>query len=114
MLTEEARKKWLKEVEKLFEIRYNDPYFKSYLDEYKRMQKDLGGVGSPEPPMDYNIEELLKELGDRQITVRHVVDGFLEYILESDMYHGVVFPTDVGSLMDCLVYFLYTIQHNER
>lgn len=106
-----TKKTWLQEVYKLFEIRYNDPYFKTYLDEYKRLQEDLGGdAGFPEPPMSYNIEELLEELGDRQVTARQVVGTFLEYILESDMYSGIVFPTDVGILMDCLVYFLYTLQ----
>ncbi len=105
---------WLEEVKELFEARYNDPYFKTYLDEYRRLQKDLGGVGSPEPPIDYGIEKMLKEHGDLQVTVREVVDAFLEYILESDMQHGIVFPTDVGVLVDCLVYFIYTVEHRSK
>jgi len=97
----EAIKRDLKHVQSIFEERYRDPYFATYLKEYQRLQDDLGGVGSPKPPLNIaDLSKALDTIGTKTITVADVIESFAEYILESDMFFGAVFPTDIGFLMD--------------
>jgi len=107
ILVFEAIKKDLKHVQRIFGDRYKDPYFATYLKEYRKLQDELGGVGSPEPPLNITgLSKALDTIGAKSVTIAEVIDSFLEYILESDMAFGAVFPTDIGFLMDCLLYIV--------
>lgn len=106
---EEIRKD-LSEVTKLLQIRLKDPYFAGLIREWQKIQTDMDLNRQSYDVPELVADELQGRL-DETVTLRQVVEKFIEYILESDM-QGITVPTDILALLDSIGYLIITTKED--
>lgn len=100
----------LKLVENDYATRMKDPFFKGIIEEFNKITREL---------RDYELGERLdtkslrEELQRASKETRHIASIVLEYILEADMLCGPITPVEIATIIDCLLYLVWSLNEEE-